>query len=250
MSAARRAARRAAAVAHAPRSCADENLEEAQIKALVELVAEFTLIPDNPAYLVDAMFGAAPALKVRTTAERRHNRHSTNCRRCLFFCDALQSWDAMSKLLSDPPAHGLDAGDAPTLARLLTAAARKATGDVIVAGAAPLGGSRAASKTRDEVAQARDDIARVVGPQLPALFARYAADAVVVGELAKLVPCMALSRATTRSSLKALADALTVNFVRQVGANKREPARRRATDAACRPIATRSMRWRWRGDTR
>ena len=122
----------------------------------------------------------------------------------------------MSKLLSDPPAHGLDAVDVPTLARLLSAAARKATGDVIVSGAAALGGARAASKVKDEVAQARDDIARIVGPQLASLLTRYAADAVVVAELAKLVPCMALSHAGTRASLKSLVDALAANFARQV----------------------------------
>ena len=42
----------------------DEVLEEAQLKALVELVVEFTLIPEQPGYIVDAMFAHAPALKV------------------------------------------------------------------------------------------------------------------------------------------------------------------------------------------
>lgn len=39
-------------------------LEEAQLKALVELVVEFTLLPEQPGYIVDAMFAQAPALKV------------------------------------------------------------------------------------------------------------------------------------------------------------------------------------------
>jgi hypothetical protein len=43
----------------------DEVLEEAQLKALVELVVEFTLTPENPAWIVDAMFTQTPALKVR-----------------------------------------------------------------------------------------------------------------------------------------------------------------------------------------
>jgi prophage DNA circulation protein len=129
---------------------------------------------------------------------------------------ALRAWATMAKFLGDPAAHGLEANDTATLARVLSAAARKATGGVIVPLGTPLGGPRAAQKQREEVAQARDDLARTLGPALPALLTRFAADVVVTTELADLVPCMNLNKAAARSSLKALADALAVAYQRQV----------------------------------
>jgi hypothetical protein len=168
---------------------AGEDLQEAQIKALVELVVEFTSLPENPAYVVDAIFTSAPALS---------------------------AWSKIARLLEAPAACDLEPSDALPLARILSAAARKASGDVIVPGGTALGGQKLHKKQRDAVDLARSAIARELGSALPKLFANYAADAGVVAELAELVPCMDLSHAASRTSLKALADSLADAFARAV----------------------------------
>jgi hypothetical protein len=168
---------------------ADADLQESQLKALIELVVEFTPLPENPAYVVDALFGVAPALS---------------------------AWSKMARLLEAPAEFDLELSDVLPLTRLLTAAARKASGDVIVPGGVALGGAKPGKKQLDAIELARSAIARELGAALPQLFATYAGDAAIVAELAEVVPCMDLNRAASRASLKALADALAHALQRAV----------------------------------
>jgi hypothetical protein len=66
---------------------ADEDLQESQIKALVELVVEFTSLPENPAYVVDALFSpwrrrCRRGARWRACSRRRPSATSSRATRC------------------------------------------------------------------------------------------------------------------------------------------------------------------------